>query len=97
MQICSQRANDYNSSVTEDEINSAVRKAGSFEGTLPRCSLRSGWEQSSVKPPNFCLFHASFRLETSKWVTQAVFSGFSVEFDFADCRYLKKQLRAFAD
>jgi len=34
--------NDYDSSVTEDEINSAVRKAGSFEGTLPRCfPLRS--------------------------------------------------------
>jgi len=54
MQICSQRTNDYNSSVTEDEINSAVRKAGSFEGTLPRCfSVRSCWEQAFSKPTRF--------------------------------------------
>ena len=50
MQICSQRANDDDSSATEDEINSAVRKAGSFEGTLPRCfSLRFRWEQPWAK------------------------------------------------
>lgn len=55
--------NDCHSSVAEHEINSAVRKAGSFEGTLPRCfSLRSSCEQNSSnpqqRPPLRCQFQA---------------------------------------
>ncbi len=65
MQIRSQRANDDDSSAIEDKINSAVRKAGSFEGTLPRCfSSRFRSEQPWAKALRFRQPEASFKVET---------------------------------